>query len=74
FSLEISANRITGSKLIPQAQEDIISKVEASATPVELARKFRCIIKCIRDTIKRYDKIGNNTSRPRNRQPPKLTY
>ncbi|KAF1974399.1 hypothetical protein BU23DRAFT_461845, partial [Bimuria novae-zelandiae CBS 107.79] len=73
FSLEISANRVTGSKLIAQAREGIISKLKASATPAELARKFRCIVKYIRDTIKKYNKIGNNTSRPRSRQPPKLT-
>ncbi|KAF1964910.1 hypothetical protein BU23DRAFT_491202, partial [Bimuria novae-zelandiae CBS 107.79] len=67
FGLEISANRVAGGELIAQARESIISKAEASATLAELAREFRYIAKCIRDTIKRYNKIDNNTSRPYSR-------
>jgi len=73
FGTEISANRVAGGEPSEQARDSIVSESEVGASPAELAREFRCTAKCIRDTISRYNKTGSNASRPRSRQPPKLT-
>ncbi|KAF1940409.1 hypothetical protein EJ02DRAFT_456037, partial [Clathrospora elynae] len=73
FGARISANCVAGGELSVQERDSIISKAEAGCTTKELANEFGCLRCAIQKTIHRYKPTGNNQSRPRSGQPPKLS-
>ncbi|KAF2629842.1 hypothetical protein BU25DRAFT_408464, partial [Macroventuria anomochaeta] len=73
FGAEISGDRVPGGELSVRQRDSIVSKAEAGCTTKELAEEFSCSRRTIQKTIQRYNMTGNNQSKPRPGQPPRIS-